>query len=135
MPAPNKILVVDDEPHMRAYIGALLRDLLTAVDIVEAGDEATALAQFAAQRPDLVMLDINLIGSSGLNVLKKIRAQDADVTIVMLTAVGIHQVVDEAMANGADGYILKECSYEEMAADLREVLVFENDDGKMPRPP
>jgi DNA-binding NarL/FixJ family response regulator len=115
MDLPYKVLVVDDEPHIRTYVSMLVRDTLTESTVVQAGDEAGAMAQFAATKPDLVMLDINLIGSSGLDVLEKIRQLDPAVVIIMLTAVNVRHVVEEAMAKGANGYILKESTNEEMA--------------------
>jgi two-component system chemotaxis response regulator CheY len=100
----------------------LVRNTISDCEIAEAADEASALARFAEKRPDLVMLDINLVGSSGLSVLKRLRAMDPDVVIVMLTAVGTRHTMEEALANGANSYILKEADFEQMAAALREVL-------------
>jgi DNA-binding NarL/FixJ family response regulator len=128
MANPTKVLVVDDEPHVRTYVTMLVQSVLTDCEISQAGDEASALAQFASVRPSLVLLDINLVGGSGLRVLEGIRRQDAEVVVIMLTAVSVRHVIDEAMAKGADGYILKEASHEEMAASLREALEDSNEE-------
>ncbi|AOS43652.1 putative transcriptional regulatory protein TcrX [Lacunisphaera limnophila] len=135
MANPTKVLVVDDEPHLQVFMTLLVRTTLTEVSVVAAGDEATAMAQFHATRPDLVLLDINLIGSSGLDVLTQIRQVDPEVVVVMLTAVNVRQVIEEAMARGANGYILKEASEEEMADTLREILEADNDRAEAPRQP
>jgi len=130
MVLPNKVLVVDDEPHIRTYVSMLVRDTLSAVTVFQAGDEAGAMAQFTANRPELVLLDINLIGSSGLDVLKQIRQLDPDVVIIMLTAINVRHIIEQAMAMGANGYILKESSDEEMAEALREIIEESNNDGQ-----
>ncbi len=130
MGPPYKVLVVDDEPHIRTYVSMLVRDTLTESTVVQAADEAGAMAQFTATRPDLVMLDINLIGSTGLEVLRKIRQLDPEVVVIMLSAVNVRHVVEEAMATGANGYILKESTDEEMANALREILEERNNRGR-----
>lgn len=135
MGLPYKVLVVDDEPHIRTYVSMLVRDTLTESTVVQAGDEAGAMAQYAATKPDLVMLDINLIGSSGLEVLRKIRQVDPEVVIIMLTAINVRHVIEEAMALGATGYILKESTDEEMAQALREILEEQNNAGRPPATP
>jgi DNA-binding NarL/FixJ family response regulator len=122
MPSPSKVLVVDDEPHVRVYVSQLAKATLADIEILQAGDEATALSLYAQHRPDLVLLDINLIGSSGLDVLAGIVALNPDAVVIMLTAINVRHTIEDAMAKGAAGYILKESSFEEMAEALREAV-------------
>jgi DNA-binding NarL/FixJ family response regulator len=118
---PPQVLIVDDEPHVRAFISALLRESFSSLSILEAGDDAAALAAMAA-RPDLVLLDINLIGSSGLDLLPQLLALHPDTVVVMLTAVSVRQAIEQAMARGARGYVLKDGTLEELEAALRDVI-------------
>ena len=122
MPSPSKVLVVDDEPHVRVYVSQLAKATLADIEILQAGDEETALSLYTQHRPELVLLDINLIGSSGLDVLSRIVALNPDAVVIMLTAVNVRHTIEDAMAKGAAGYILKESSFEEMAEALREAV-------------
>jgi DNA-binding NarL/FixJ family response regulator len=122
MPSLSKVLVVDDEPHIRVYVSQLAKATLAEIEIIQAGDEATALALYDQHRPELVLLDINLIGSSGLDVLSRIIALNPDAVVIMLTAINVRHTIEDAMAKGATGYILKEGSFEEMAEALREAV-------------
>jgi DNA-binding NarL/FixJ family response regulator len=122
MAAVAKVLLVDDEPHMRTYVGMLVRSTMPQVELLEAGDEAAALALFQQHRPGLVLLDINLVGSSGLDLLPRLLGIDAQAIIIMLTAVNIRRSVEEAMERGASGYILKDASFEVMTESLQEIV-------------
>jgi two-component system alkaline phosphatase synthesis response regulator PhoP len=113
------ILVVDDEPK----IVKQARDYLerSGFRVVTAGDGKTALAQARHERPDLIVLDLNLPEMDGLDVCRALR-RESDVPIVMLTA-----RVDEAdrligLELGADDYITKPFSPRELVARVRAVL-------------
>ena len=122
MPSFAKVLVVDDEAHLRAYVSMLVRDTLADIEVLEAADAESAVAQLAAHRPELVLLDINLVGASGLDVLPRLLAAAPGTVVVMLTAVNVRHAIEEAREKGASGYILKDASYEEMADSLREIV-------------
>jgi len=122
MTAFAKVLVIDDETHMRTYVSMLVRTTLTDIAVLEAGDPEAAVAQFTAHRPELVLLDVNLIGSSGLDLLPRLLAINPDAVIVMLTAVNVRRAIEEAQEKGASGYILKESSFEEMTEALQEIV-------------
>jgi two-component system, OmpR family, alkaline phosphatase synthesis response regulator PhoP len=113
------ILVVDDEPK----IVKLARDYLeqSAFRVISAGDGTTALALARRERPDLVVLDLTLPGTDGLDVCRALRRESA-VPIIMLTA-----RVDEAdrligLELGADDYVTKPFSPRELVARVRAVL-------------
>jgi two-component system alkaline phosphatase synthesis response regulator PhoP len=113
------ILVVDDEPQ----IARLARDYLEKAGfrVVTAGDGSNALIVNRQERPDLVVLDLNLPGMDGLDVCRTIR-RDSDVPIIMLTA-----RVEETdrligLELGADDYISKPFSPRELVARVRAVL-------------
>lgn len=113
------ILVIDDEPK----IVKLARDYLekSGFRVITAADGTTALAQARHERPDLVVLDLNLPGLDGLDVCRALR-RTSDVPIIMLTA-----RADEAdrligLELGADDYIVKPFSPRELVARVRAVL-------------
>jgi two-component system alkaline phosphatase synthesis response regulator PhoP len=113
------VLVVDDEPK----ILKLARDYLerSGYRVVTAADGTTALAAARHERPDLIVLDLNLPGMDGLDVCRALR-RDSDVPIIMLTA-----RVEETdrligLELGADDYITKPFSPRELAARVRAVL-------------
>jgi two-component system alkaline phosphatase synthesis response regulator PhoP len=113
------ILVVDDEPKIVKQAQDYLER--SGFRVITAGDGKTALAQARHERPDLVVLDLNLPGMDGLDVCRALR-RESDVPIIMLTA-----RVDETdrligLELGADDYITKPFSPRELVARVRAVL-------------
>jgi two-component system alkaline phosphatase synthesis response regulator PhoP len=113
------ILVVDDEPK----IVKQARDYLErgGFRVIEAGDGKTALVRARSERPDLVVLDLNLPEMDGLDVCRALR-RESDVPVIMLTA-----RVEETdrligLELGADDYITKPFSPRELVARVRAVL-------------
>jgi two-component system alkaline phosphatase synthesis response regulator PhoP len=113
------ILVVDDEPK----IVKLARDYLAqgGFRVVTAADGTTAMAVARHERPDLVVLDLNLPGLDGLDVCRALR-RESDVPIIMLTA--RVQETDRliGLELGADDYVTKPFSPRELVARVRAVL-------------
>ena len=117
--ALRKVLVVDDEPSLLDVLEQYLRD--DGFEVLRASDGPTAVELFSSQHPDLVVLDLNLPGLPGTEVLKRIRAE-RDVPIIMLTA-----RIDEVdrvvgLELGADDYIGKPFSPREVVARVKSVL-------------
>lgn len=115
----ERILVVDDEPK----IVKLARDYLarSGFQVLSAADGPAALASARRERPDLIVLDLNLPGMDGLDVCRVLR-RESDIPIIMLTA-----RVDETdrligLELGADDYIVKPFSPRELVARVRAVL-------------
>jgi DNA-binding NarL/FixJ family response regulator len=122
MAVTTKVLVVDDEPHFRTFVRMLLCSTFADLDVHEAGDETSALSLYAETKPDLVLLDINLIGCSGIDVLQQLRRLDPEAEVVMLTAVNVRHTIEEAQAKGAAGYILKDTDEDELTTALLEIV-------------
>ena len=115
----KKILVVDDEPQIVKALKAYLEN--ASYNVVTAADGKAALAVFSREKPDFVILDLNLPGLDGLDVCKAIR-RDSNVPILMLTA-----RVEEAdkllgLELGADDYVLKPFSPREVVARVRTIF-------------
>jgi two-component system KDP operon response regulator KdpE len=113
------VLVVDDEPPIRHF----LRTSLKAADyrVVEAADAADALRVLAAEKPDLVILDLGLPDRSGLDLISELRRSAAP-PIIVLSARDDERAKVEALDRGADDYISKPFGIAELMARLRAAL-------------
>jgi DNA-binding NarL/FixJ family response regulator len=113
-----RVLVVDDHPIWRdAAARYLEEDGLTVAGT--AGDGAQALRIAAAVRPDVVLLDLNLPGLSGAQVIRGLLDAVPAVRILMLSASGERQDVLDAVTAGASGYLLKSAQAAELIAAVR----------------
>ena len=116
---PATILVVDDEPLIRwTLVERLGQDGHT---VVEAETARAALARFGPDI-DLVLLDYKLPDSDGLQVLKTMKARDADVPVILLTAFSSIETAVEAMKQGAYHYANKPFNLEELALVVQTAL-------------
>lgn len=125
MPAPARILVVDDSPGLCDMLRELLEGLGFRVDV--AGDGREALARLArGQRPALVMLDRAMPDLDGLEVLARVRANARwrDLPVLMVTSATTGHEVEEALAAGADEYLMKPFDTAGLVGKLR-LLGFE----------
>jgi DNA-binding response OmpR family regulator len=114
-----KVLVVDDDRDLRELIGYVLKSAGYA--IVEAGDGLEAVRAHAAERPSLVILDLNLPGIDGFEVCRRIRAE-ADTPVMMLTVRGEEADQVKGLDLGADDYLTKPFSPRSLLARVRAIL-------------
>jgi DNA-binding NtrC family response regulator len=113
-----KILIVDDEEAARYG----MRRALKNYDVAEAGSVEAARKALAAERPDLLLLDINLPGASGLDYLRELAA-NADVPpVVMITAHGTERTAVEAIKAGAYDYLAKPFEVDELRLVVKNAL-------------
>jgi two-component system, OmpR family, KDP operon response regulator KdpE len=119
MPDAYTVLVVDDEPPIRRF----LRTSLGAAGyrIVAAESAAEAIAMLAAEKPDVIILDLGLPDRSGLDVIAEIRTR-SPVPIIVLSARSDERSKVEALDLGADDYISKPFGMAELTARLRAAL-------------
>ena len=118
----GRILVVDDEPHIRRVLDAMLGK--EGFEVVTADDGAQGLLALAAGGIDLVILDLLMPGAHGLEVLSKIRT-DPDrgkTPVIILTAKGQDTDREAAFAGGADDFMTKPFSPKKLVARIREIL-------------
>lgn len=115
------ILLVDDEPHIRMFVRLILKGLCES-RVIEASNGVEAIEIYKAQRPEFVLLDVNMPQMTGLETLRQLRELNPDVVAVMLTSLANRQTVEEAIDLGAAHYIRKDSSKEEIAAALAETL-------------
>jgi DNA-binding NtrC family response regulator len=115
-----KILIVDDELIMRESLaGWLERD---EYDVVTAASGEEALKKLAQARYDIMLVDIKMEGMSGLDVLKRVKSDDPDVAVVMITAYGSISTAIEAMKNGAHDYLLKPFDPNELGILIEKIV-------------
>jgi nitrogen regulation protein NR(I) len=129
----DKILIVDDDADIRrAFRRNLEHDGLQVVD-ASSGDES--IKKVAAERPDLIVMDIRMGATNGLDTLRKLRELDPKLTIIMMTAYGTTQTAIEAMKLGAYDYVLKPLDVPKLktlidkalkhARDMRQVVSYQ----------
>jgi DNA-binding response OmpR family regulator len=114
-----KILIVDDDPDLLSLVGFALSQ--SGFAVVKGVDVASALKAFAAEAPDLAILDINLPGGSGFDICEAIRRQSR-IPIMMLTARGEEEDLVRALDLGADDYLTKPFSPRTLLARVRALL-------------
>ena len=133
MPFDGKILLADDEAHIRKFIGLLLRQLGSPT-IIEASNGVQALTLYESEKPDLVLLDVNMPELDGLQTLTGLRALDPECAVVMLTSLTTRQTVEQAAELGAVHYLRKDTPKEEILKTLQGIIatLFESDDQPSP---
>jgi DNA-binding response OmpR family regulator len=114
----RKVLIVDDEPNIVTALEFLLRR--SGYDVRLATNGAEALQQVDAYRPDVVLLDVMMPVRSGYEVCQRMRERPelADIKIVMLSAKGSEAEVNKGLSLGADLYITKPFSTQELVATI-----------------
>lgn len=118
----KRILVVEDQEDNRQ----ILRDLLASAcyDVVEANDGEQAVAAAKAQRPDLILMDIQLPILDGYEATRRIKAdpQLSSIPIIVVTSYALSGDEDKARAAGCDDYVTKPYSPRQLLAKIKELL-------------
>lgn len=114
-----KILVVEDDPHIRRFITICLTHTGYAVDVAETGAEALRLCR--AIRPDLILLDLGLPDMDGQHVLQTLRMEKISTPLMVLSVRSDPTDIVMALDNGADNYLTKPFGMDELQAHLRSL--------------
>ena len=114
-----RVLLIEDDTDMLDVTAYALRK--HGYDVVGVADGAAAVERWRRERPDLVLLDVNLPHMSGLDICREIRKQSS-LPIIMVTAAGDDAHVVEAFESGADDYVVKPVSYRQLAMRMRVVM-------------
>lgn len=117
----GKILLVDDEMHIRKFVSLILKQIGQPV-ITEAVNGEDALKAYQAEKPDLVLLDVNMPRMDGMETLRKLKEIDPDCVVIMLTSLANRESVERALELGASSYIRKDTPKDEIARALSEII-------------
>jgi len=118
----GRILVVDDEPHIRRVLSAILGG--QGYDVRTARDGMEGLDELSVESVDLVILDLMMPGADGLEILSKIRSDPlrSETPVIILTAKGQDADRDAAMAGGANDFMTKPFSPKKLIARIHEII-------------
>ena len=115
---PIRLMLADDHRMLREGLSRSMRE--QGFDIVgEAGDGAEAVALALTVRPDVILMDVTMPEIDGVEACRQVRAQLPDTKVVMLTMHADQGVLTSAIRAGATGYLVKDCSTEEIASAVR----------------
>ncbi len=117
-----KVLLVDDHPLMRKGVNQLLSCESEFTVIAEASNGADALTIANQEEPDLILLDLNMKGMSGLDTLKVMREENITATVIVLTVSNNKQDIHALIKAGADGYLLKDTEPDELVRMLKQAM-------------
>ena len=117
-----KILVVDDEPHLRRVVSLYLRG--RDHEVTTAGNGLDAIQIVAAHPPDVIVADISMPGMDGLELCRRLRRDPATRTIPFIFLTAKDEDIDniKARKGGADDYLTKPCPLDQLAKRVETVM-------------
>ena len=119
-PAGTPVLVVDDEEGIRQALTRFLTRL--GYQVRAAANAAEALEQVASSRPQVMLCDIRMPGTSGIELLPKVLALDPDLAVVMLSAIDEPRTAIDCLKLGAFDYLIKPVDLDELELSLQHAL-------------
>jgi DNA-binding NarL/FixJ family response regulator len=124
---PVRVLVADDHEIVRIGIGKMLENRPDAVELVGvACDGAEAVAMCAEHAPDVVLMDLEMPGTNGVEATRRIVGGDGAPRVVVLTSFADHDHIADALDSGAVGYLLKDASPDELVSGIRAAAAGES---------
>lgn len=121
----TRVLLVDDHPLVREGLRARLGTVAGIEVAGEAADAAEAFAQVEALRPDLVLMDVGMKQTNGIELTARLRERHPALRVLMLSMYDNPEYVHRALAAGASGYVLKEAPSDEIVAAIAAVTAGE----------
>ena len=116
-----KLIIVDDHPLFRAGLKQMIAVESRFLLLEEAGDGFTALSQLCTLKPDIAIVDVNLPGMGGLELMRQLRLHRLECKIIVLTMFKDEAIFNQAMNLGAHGYMLKESAGTDILTCLHAV--------------
>jgi DNA-binding NarL/FixJ family response regulator len=114
------VLIADDHTIVVEGLTQLLKD---QVDVVGAVSDGAALLEAAARlRPDIILTDISMPGLSGIDALRRLKAERSETKVILLTMHADAAIATEAMRAGASAFLVKQSAGEELLTAIHEVL-------------
>src|SRR3954470_17690214 len=117
-----KVLIVDDHTLVRHGIALLVKECFTDAEVREAGSADEAIDLLKEDVVDVALVDVRMPDRDGLELLREIKATWSQVPVIMLTTFDHSTYVKSALANGADGYMLKDSSPEDLDQAIRVAM-------------
>jgi DNA-binding response OmpR family regulator len=114
-----KILIAEDEPLMLRTLELKLRK--DGYEVIGSPDGRDAMQRIESERPDLIITDIMLPYSSGLEIVGKVKNSGHVVPVIVLSAMGQEKTVEEAFSLGADDYVTKPFSLNELSMRVKRL--------------
>src|SRR5262249_55243543 len=114
----QRIMLVDDHEVVRLGLKALIERRPDMEVVAEAGTAAEAIAKSQAFKPDVIVMDIRLTGTSGIDATREITAAQPDVKVTMLTSYAEDEMLFAAIRAGAAGYVLKQAGGQDLLRAL-----------------
>ena len=115
------VLIVDDHPIVRRGLKHVLQEE-SDLSVVEASDGREALAQIKDLQFDLVILDLDMPGMDGLDLLKEIKLHNKNLAVLILSVYPEDQMAVRVLKAGASGFLSKETAPDELVAAIRRIL-------------
>ncbi len=122
MDAKRRILIVEDHTLLRAGLRALLAQEPNIEIAGEADNGRDAIRSISALSPDLVLMDLTMPGTNGIEAIAEIKRRNPGVKILVLTLHRAEEYIHQSLKAGADGYILKDATHDELRVAIRSVL-------------
>lgn len=120
--APIRVSLVEDDPALRENLRHFLRLAPDLRVVSEHASAEAALRELPELRPDVVLMDINLPGMSGIDCVRRLKARLPDVQVLMVTVYDDGDRVFKALLAGANGYLLKASIAEDIVPAVRDVM-------------
>jgi serine/threonine protein kinase/DNA-binding CsgD family transcriptional regulator len=117
-----RVVMADDHTLLRRTLANYLESQDDFVVIAESGDGDSALAQTISVQPDILILDLNMPGKGGLDIMSEVRAKAPNTKILVLTGRDDDSYIMRALRSGANGYLLKSTDEQKLLEGIRKVL-------------
>lgn len=118
-PGPVRVLIADDHPLVREGLRSMLLDLEDIQLVGEASDGLEALRFTGDLKPDVVIIDIRMGGLDGIEATRRIKDRRPETAVLVLTVLDEPDYLLEAVKAGASGYLLKDCSRQQLLTAIR----------------
>jgi DNA-binding NarL/FixJ family response regulator len=122
MDKKQRVLIVDDHTLLRAGLRALLAQDPSIEIVGEAADGRDAVRAIGQLAPNLVLMDLTMPGMNGIEAVTEIKRRYPDVRVLVMTLHKTEDFIHASLQAGADGYILKDATHEELRLAIRSVL-------------
>lgn len=122
MSTQTRVILADDHTLVRAGIRRILESNAQCAVVAEASNGTETLTVLSQHEADVLVLDLNMEGLEGIDVLRRCKAAHPDVKVVILTMHAGREYVSRVLAEGADGYLLKDSAVQDLNAAIDAVM-------------